>query len=193
MIVQTKTGVLVAGTIGKDPELKHVGQYDRAVLKMTVRYGSEQGEDGKRRGKYLDVDVWSDAEELDGMLVKDDPVIVTAGEIKSREYNGKTYYSVSADGVFPGAGVVFRWMQQIVDMIPPAAAPAPADFTTIDAAPPAQFPDEPEPQPDDASYQGEQLSTYSPEVRAAAQSPAPAAAPAAEMEPPIEEAEDLPF
>ena len=120
MIVQTKTGVLVAGTIGKDPELKHVGQYDRAVLKMTVRYGSEQGEDGKRRGKYLDVDVWSDAEELDGMLVKDDPVIVTAGEIKSREYNGKTYYSVSADGVFPGAGVVFRWMQQIVDMIPPA-------------------------------------------------------------------------
>lgn len=192
MIVQTKTGVLVAGTIGKDPELKHVGQYDRAVLKMTVRYGSEQGEDGKRRGKYLDVDVWSDAEELDGMLVKDDPVIVTAGEIKSREYNGKTYYSVSADGVFPGAGVVFRWMQQIVDMIPPAPAPCPADFAPVDAPPPEQFTTDPQLAGHEL-YPGEQLSAYSPEVRAAAQSPAPAAAPAAEMEPPIEEAEDLPF
>lgn len=191
MIVQTKTGVLVAGTIGKDPELKHVGQYDRAELKMTVRYGSEQGEDGKRRGKYLDVDVWSDAEELDGMLVKDDPVIVTAGEIKSREYNGKTYYSVSADGVFPGAGVVFRWMQQIVDMIPPAPAPCPADFTPVDAPPPEQFTTDPQLAGHEL-YPGEQLSAYSPEVRAAAQSPAPAA-PAAEMEPPIEEAEDLPF
>lgn len=184
MIVQTKTGVLVAGTIGKDPELKHVGQYDRAVLKMTVRYGSEQGEDGKRRGKYLDVDVWSDAEELDGMLVKDDPVIVTAGEIKSREYNGKTYYSVSADGVFPGAGVVFRWMQQIVDMIPPAPAPCPADFTPVDAPPPEQFTADPQLAGYEL-YPGEQLSAYSPEVRAAAQPAAP--------EPPIEEEEDLPF
>ena len=102
MIVQTKTGVLVAGTIGKDPELKHVGQYDRAVLKMTVRYGSEQGEDGKRRGKYLDVDVWNDAEELDGMLVKDDPVIVTAGEIKSREYNGQDLLLGQRRRGFPG-------------------------------------------------------------------------------------------
>lgn len=192
MIVQTKTGVLVAGTIGKDPELKHVGQYDRAVLKMSVRYGLEPGEDGKRRGKYLDVDVWNGAEELDGTLVKDDPVIVTAGEIKSREYNGKTYYSVSADGVFPGAGVVFRWMQQIVDMIPPAPAPCPADFAPVDAPPPEQFTTDPQLAGHEL-YPGEQLSAYSPEVRAAAQSPAPAAAPAAEMEPPIEEAEDLPF
>lgn len=186
MIVQTRTGVLVAGTIGRDPELRHVGQYDRAVLKLTVRYGTEAGEDGKRRGKYLDVDVWNDAEELDGMLIKDDPVIVTAGEIKSREYNGKTYYSVSADGVFPGAGVVFRWMQQIVDMIPPAAAPTPADFTLVDAPPPEQFTASPDPQlAGHEFYPGEQLSAYSPEVRAAAQPAAP--------EPPIEESEDLPF
>lgn len=186
MIVQTKTGVLVAGTIGKDPELKHVGQYDRAVFKMSVRYGSEQGEDGKRRGKYLDVDVWNGAEELDGMLVKDDPVIVTAGEIKSREYNGKTYYSVSADGVFLGARVLFRWLQQVMDMIPPAPAPGPADFMPVDAPPPEQFTTAPDTQlTGHELYPGEQLSAYSPEVRAAAQPAAP--------EPPIEESEDLPF
>lgn len=122
MIVNSKTGLLVSGTIGKRPELRHVGQNDRPVLKFSLRYGSEQDASGKRRGKYIDVDVWENAEELDGMLAEDDPVIVTAQEIKSREYNGKTYHSISATGVYPGAGVVFRWLQQVIDMIP--AAPA---------------------------------------------------------------------
>lgn len=120
MIVNSKTGLLVSGTIGKRPELRHVGQNDRPVLKFSLRYGSEQDASGKRRGKYIDVDVWENVEELDGMLAEDDPVIVTAQEIKSREYNGKTYHSISATGVYPGAGVVFRWLQQVIDMIPAA-------------------------------------------------------------------------
>lgn len=109
MIVNSKTGLLVSGTIGKRPELRHVGQNDRPVLKFSLRYGSEQDASGKRRGKYIDVDVWENAEELDGMLAEDDPVIVTAQDIKSREYNGKTYHSISATGVYPSGGVVFRW------------------------------------------------------------------------------------
>lgn len=120
MIVNSKTGLLVSGTIGKRPELRHVGQNDRPVLKFSLRYGSEQDASGKRRGKYIDVDVWENVEELDGMLAEDDPVIVTAQDIKSREYNGKTYHSISATGVYPGAGVVFRWLQQVIDMIPAA-------------------------------------------------------------------------
>lgn len=134
MIVNSKTGLLVSGTIGKRPELRHVGQNDRPVLKFSLRYGSEQDASGKRRGKYIDVDVWENAEELDGMLAEDDPVIVMAQEIKSREYNGKTYHSISATGVYPGAGVVFRWLQQVIDMIPAApAAPvnAPDGFQPV--------------------------------------------------------------
>lgn len=122
MICNTKTGLLVAGTVAKAPELKHVGQYARPVLKMSVRYASEKDEEGKSRGKFLDVDIWDNAEELDGMFDKDDAVIVTGGELRSREYNGKTYHSISAAGVYPSGGVVFRWIQQVVDMIP--AAPA---------------------------------------------------------------------
>ena len=122
MICNTKTGLLAAGTVAKPPELKHVGQYARPVLKMSVRYASEKDEEGKNRGKFLDVDIWDNAEELDGMFDKDDAVIVTGGELRSREYNGKTYHSISATGVYPGAGVVFRWLQQVIDMIP--AAPA---------------------------------------------------------------------
>lgn len=134
MIVNSKTGLLVSGTVGKRPELRHVGQNDRPVLKFSLRYGSEQDASGKRRGKYIDVDVWENAEELDGMLAEDDPVIVTAQDIKSREYNGKTYHSISATGVYPSGGVVFRWIQQVIDMIPAApAAPvnAPDGFQPV--------------------------------------------------------------
>lgn len=118
MIVNTKTGVLISGTIAKTPELKFVGQNNRPVLKFSVRYGSEQDETGKRKGKYLDVDVWSGAEDLSDMLKEEDPVIITAHEVKSREYNGKTYYSVSAEGLYPGAGTIVRWLQQVVSFIP---------------------------------------------------------------------------
>ncbi len=131
MIINTNTGVLIAGTLAKDPELRHVGQYGRAVLKMSVRYGTEKDEQGKSHGKFLDVDIWDSAEELDGMFAKDDAVIVAGGELKSREYNSKTYHSISATGIFPSAGVVFRWMQQVIDMIP-AAPPVPMN-------PPAGF------------------------------------------------------
>lgn len=134
MICNTKTGLLVAGTVAKTPELKHVGQYARPVLKMSVRYASEKDEEGKNRGKFLDVDIWDNAEELDGMFDKDDAVIVTGGELRSREYNGKTYHSISATGVYPSGGVVFRWIQQVIDMIPAApAAPvnAPDGFQPV--------------------------------------------------------------
>ena len=116
MIVNTKTGIMISGTIARSPELRRVGQNDRPVLKFSMRYSSERDEFGKPQGKFIDVDIWTKAEELDGMFAEGDSVIVVACEIKTREYNGKVYHSVSADGVWPGADVVFRWMQQVVDM-----------------------------------------------------------------------------
>lgn len=134
MICNTKTGLLVAGTVAKTPELKHVGQYARPVLKMSVRYASEKDEEGKSRGKFLDVDIWDGAEDLDGMLEKGDFVMVVGREVKTRPYNGKTYYSLDAEGVFLDAKVNFRWAQQVIDMIPAApAAPvnAPDGFQPV--------------------------------------------------------------
>lgn len=134
MICNTKTGLLVAGTVAKAPELKHVGQYARPVLKMSVRYASEKDEEGKNRGKFLDVDIWDGAEDLDGMLEKGDFVMVVGREVKTRPYNGKTYYSLDAEGVFLDAKVNFRWAQQVIDMIPAApAAPvnAPDGFQPV--------------------------------------------------------------
>ncbi|MBQ7860326.1 MAG: hypothetical protein IJ347_09385 [Faecalibacterium sp.] len=179
MIVNTKTGLLVTGVLGKEPELRQVGS--SAVLKLSVRYGfdppSEPG--GKRAGKFLDVDVWDGAEELDGMLAKGDAVIATGDELKSREYGGKTYYSLRANGLFPGAGVVFRWMQQIVDMIPPAAAPA-SEFAPVNEPTPFDAPTS------GAMYPGEQLSDYAPDRSA------PPADPLGNA-PVVADDEDLPF
>lgn len=188
MIVNTKTGLLLAGTIGKTPELKFVGQNERPVLKFPLRYGSEEDSTGKRRGKFVDVDVWNGAEELDGMFSEDDAVIVTAREIKSREYNGKTYYSVSADGVYPGAAVVFRWLQQVIDCIPAGPPGAPAEFTPVDAPVPAEF-NAPGDLTGHELYPGEQLSDHAPSTSAGKTTPVQMKLGDA----PIEEAEDLPF
>ena len=160
MIVNSKTGILISGTIGKCPELRRVGQNDRPVIKFSLRYGSEQDASGKRRGKYIDVDVWEKAEELDGMLAEDDQIIVTAQEIKTREYNGKTYHSISATGVYPGAGVVFRWLQQVIDMIPAASTtPAPPEQTFQLVDEPAPF-DPSEPLDGHELYPGEKIEDH---------------------------------
>lgn len=164
MIANTNTGVLIAGALAKDPELRHVGQYGRAVLKTSVRYANEKDEQGKNRGKFLDVDLWDSAEELDGMFAKGDAVIV-AGELKDREYNGKTYHFVNAIGIFPSGAVTFRWMQQAIDLVTAAAPPAPVNT-------PAGFEPVAEPAPFDDSaplagheiYPGEQPEDHIPGV-----------------------------
>lgn len=207
MIINTKTGVLAAGRIGTDPEVRQAGS--RSVLGFRLRYGSDppESQGARPQGKYISIDVWNDIDALDGMLQKGDGVIVLGDSVKSREYNGKTYHSISASGIYVSAAVVFRWLQQVVDMIPaaqnlpadafsptddptpfdgqnvPQAAPQPAQTTLYDvrrSAPSA---------PDIAGgelYPGESLSDYTPEARAAAQKEA--------AEAPIDvDPEDLPF
>lgn len=172
MIVNTKTGIMISGTIAKSPELRRVGQNDRPLLKFSVRYSSEKDEFGKLQGKFIDVDVWGKAEELDGMFSEGDSVIVAAREIKTREYNGKTYHSVSADGLWPGADVVFRWMQQVVDMLSQSTTPSSNQTAALDVSV-------------GEMYAGEQLDHYSPKVRSTAK--------VIDTEPFIDDAEDLPF
>ena len=173
MIVNTKTGIMISGTIARSPELRRVGQNDRPVLKFSMRYSSERDEFGKPQGKFIDVDIWTKAEELDGMFAEGDSVIVVACEIKTREYNGKVYHSVSADGVWPGADVVFRWMQQVVDMFSQKTVSSSAHQSTAPDISGCEI------------YTGEQLNHYSPKGRIAAK--------VAGSEPPIDDAEDLPL
>ena len=120
MIIQTKTGVQITGEIRSDPEVRSAGQ--KEVLKFDLKASSTKGPDGKWQSFFVGVNAWHGIAERDGMYQKGDVVTVTARELKSREYNGKTYHNVDADSIVPDDLVLLRWMQQMIDMM---AQPAP--------------------------------------------------------------------
>lgn len=134
MIVRSKTGVMVSGTISKDPEIKTLGGKD--VLVFSVKAHSEKDSSGSWKSLFVDVQCWNGLSEREGMYQKGDFVVASGREIREREYpegSGKIYYSLAADGLCPGDLTVIRWMQQIVDMIPAesvSAAPSPTSEPT---------------------------------------------------------------
>lgn len=199
MIVKTKTGVQVSGTLAREPEIKQMGGKD--VLKLNVKAQSEKGADGKWNSLFVDVLCWDALSERDGMFQKGDFVTVEGREIKSREYpegSGKVYYSLRADGLTPGDLVVFRWMQMVIDMTAQAytapAEPVPVDEPTpfdeqVQSAPAAQQ----MALADGQMYPGEKLSDYAPrsvEPKAEEIDPIRKAAEEGLID---ENAEDLPF
>ena len=125
MIIKTSTGVLLHGTLAKDPEIRNAGQ--KQVLKFDIKAHSVKNAAGNWEGLYVQVNVWHGLEQWDGMLQKGDYVTIYARELKSREYNGKTYYNVDADDIQPGGLVTFRWMQTLADMMAKLAEGIPVE------------------------------------------------------------------
>ena len=159
MRIDTKAGHLIPVTLGKDPELKTFSS-GATVLKLSGRYTlAKNPETGKHGSDFLNIDVWDGAADLDGMFQKGDALIVTGDEIKDREYGGKIYHDIRASGVYPSSEVVFRWLQDAINMILTGSQPAEISPPAAQAPAAAQAP-VPEPVP---LYEGEQLSDYAPE------------------------------
>ena len=146
MIIKTRLGALVAGTLAREPEIKTLGTKD--VLVLNVKAQSEKDDAGRWKSLFVDVQCWGGLTERDGMYQKGDFVAAFGREIKTREYpegSGKIYHSLPADGVLPGDLVTLRWMQQVVDMIPDSPLQAPPvmtetdEDTPFDAAPEGDF------------------------------------------------------
>lgn len=193
MMVKTSSGVMLHGEIAKPPEFRNAGQ--KQILSFSLKVHSVKNEAGKWESLFVQVDIWSDLDAWDGMLFKGDQVTVYAPKLKEREYNGKTYYSVDAVDIQPGGLVTFRWMQQIVDMIPPAAPAAQPELAETTESTPFDPPDPPEETPVQTSltggelYPGERLSDYAPD-----RSPAPESVPSSAGDALIDDdADDLPF
>lgn len=188
MIIKTRLGALVAGTLARDPEIKTLGTKD--VLILNVKAQSEKDDAGRWKSLFVDVQCWGGLTERDGMYQKGDFVAAFGREIKTREYpegSGKIYHSLPADGVLPGDLVTLRWMQQVVDMIPDSPLQAPPVMTETDEDtpfdPPAPRPEQTKmtsfavaekrppdaPPPDIPSaqqmYPGEALDDYAPRSR----------------------------
>lgn len=74
MIIKTSTGVLLHGTLAKDPEIRNAGQ--KQVLKFDIKVHSVKNAAGNWEGLYVQVNVWHGLEQWDGMLQKGDYVTV---------------------------------------------------------------------------------------------------------------------
>ena len=188
MIVRTKLGVLVSGTLAREPVVKNLN--GKEVLILNVKAQSEKDESGHWKSLFVDVQCWNGIDTRDGMYQKGDFLAAFGREVKHREYpegSGKFFYSLSADGILPGDLVTLRWMQQVVDMIPDVPAQAPLEMAETNEATPFDQPD-PVPQqtsmasfaaakkhPPDADppdipaenqfYPGESLDDYAPRSR----------------------------
>ena len=81
MILTHKTGVLLHGTLAKDPVLKDVGQ--KQVLKFDVKAHSVKTGTGNWEGLYVQVNVWHGLDKWDGLLLKGDAVTVLPGSSRA--------------------------------------------------------------------------------------------------------------
>lgn len=143
MMVKTASGIMLHGEISKDPGIRNAGQ--KQILSFSLKVHSVKNDAGKWEGQFVDVNIWNNLASWDGMLQKGDYVTVFARELRSREYNGKVYYSADAMDIQPGGLVTFRWMQQIVDMIP--SVPPTATPEMVETNEPTPFDPPPEPEP----------------------------------------------
>lgn len=116
MLINSKIGCICGGHVARDPEVKRVN--DTTVTKFSVAYGkseTEVGENGKPKSLYLNIDCWGTLGETAQLLSKADSCLVW-GTIQSREYNGKTYHTLRADGITFGADVLLKCVSAIGDI-----------------------------------------------------------------------------
>lgn len=93
--MQMKLGenVLVAGTAGKDAELRQVGEKNTPVCKFSLAVDKRE-----------DKTVWAECEawqRLSGYAanIRKGDAVLALGKVQSHEYNGKTYHTLRCEFV----------------------------------------------------------------------------------------------
>lgn len=115
MIIRTRTGVKVSGTLRRDAETKSIGSKKAFVL--PIRVYSEKTADGQWDNYDVDVKIWGEHPELEEMFEKGDFITAEGREIEDRpRSDGKVYHNLTADDVVPGSRVILRWMQQQINI-----------------------------------------------------------------------------
>lgn len=161
MIIQTKTGTKITGTLSRDPNLKET-KTGKPFLSLSVKAHSTKDASGNRSNMFVECCIWSDLDKWDGLLQKGDFVEICGGELKSNTgANGTTYWNLhNVEGVVVGGLVAARWVQMAIDMMQPTGQAGTNDFAPMEdetpfdpGAEPAQtaFPAEPVKQPTPAA------------------------------------------
>ena len=181
MIIQTRTGTKITGTLSRDPSLKET-KTGKPFLSLSVKAHSTKDASGNRSNMFVECCIWSDLDKWDGLLYKGDFVEICGGELKSNTgANGTTYWNLqNVEGVVVGGLVAARWVQMAIDMMQPQVEQAaPDDFAPVEDEKPFETVSKP---PQSASQ---------PEP---AKQPAPAVTPEYDDDSrPISDTDDLPF
>lgn len=135
MLINSKTGCICGGHVAREPEVKQV--CDTTVTKFSVAYGkseTELAENGKPKSLYMNVDCWGALGETAQLLSKADSCLIW-GAIQSREYNGKTYHTLRADGITFGADVLLKCVSALGNInTQPGTKTPPQAYTDPNAA-----------------------------------------------------------
>lgn len=180
MIIQTKTGAKITGTLSRDPSLKET-KAGKPFLSLSVKAHSTKDASGNRSNMFVECCIWSDLDKWDGLLQKGDFVEIFGGELKSNTgANGTTYWNLhNVEGVVVGGLVAARWVQMAIDMMQPTEQAGTDDFAPVEDDTPFDTGSQP---PQSASQ---------PEP---AKQPAPAVTPEYDDDSrPISDTDDLPF
>ncbi len=87
--------VMVAGTCGRDPELKKTSN-DNILCRVGLAVGKRNNGADQEETIWANVQAWGNLARLLATAHKGDPVFVI-GRIRENEYQGKTYKNLVAD------------------------------------------------------------------------------------------------
>lgn len=180
MIIQTKTGTKITGTLSRDPSLKET-KTGKPFLSLSVKAHSTKDASGNRSNMFVECCIWSDLDKWDGLLQKGDFVEICGGELKSNTgANGTTYWNLhNVEGVVVGGLVAARWVQMAIDMMQPTGQSGTNDFAPVED----ETPFDPGAQPAQTAFPAELV-----------KQPTPEAAPDYNGDDrPISDTDDLPF
>lgn len=173
MIIQTKTGTKITGTLSRDPSLKET-KTGKPFLSLSVNAHST-------KDMFVECCIWSDLDKWDGLLQKGDFVEICGGELKSNTgANGTTYWNLhNVEGVVVGGLVAARWVQMAIDMMQPTGQAGTNDFAPVED----ETPFDPGAEPAQTAFSAEPV-----------KQPTPEAAPDYNGDDrPISDTDDLPF
>lgn len=180
MIIQTKTGTKITGTLSRDPSLKET-KTGKPFLSLSVKAHSTKDASGNRSNMFVECCIWSDLDKWDGLLQKGDFVEICGGELKSNTgANGTTYWNLhNVEGVVVGGLVAARWVQMAIDMMQPTGQAGTNDFAPVED----ETPFDPGAEPAQTAFPAETV-----------KQPAPAVTPEYDDDSrPISDTDDLPF
>lgn len=89
--------VIVAGTCGRDAELKLVGDKQSRMCKVSLAVGKRPSADGgKEETIWCNLQAWHNLASILSVAKKGDSIFAT-GRIKENQSNGKTYKNLEAE------------------------------------------------------------------------------------------------